>query len=217
MIVAILAAAALANTPASMEGNGEPEAVSIQESIEDGEEDASDGKPKAAESLPPREYTAEEIEDGASDDLQPHRFYNRPGATWDEYVEDSHECRLIAEGSTLAADGTVIQSAVTQTMLNPTNSPWAGAAGGVLGGAFAALMLDSGAEEAAALNRASCMMYRGWRFIRLRGRSRNTIRNMRQREREEFLRTVLGASGDLPWRYQSWDNSFADPQLRGDD
>ena len=92
------------------------------------------GSPAAAQPKIENGDTPEEIAKDAARDLKDNRFYNKPGATRAQYDSDWQECRLIARGSRLA-NGTI--PTYNPAIYNPSISPLAAGAGGLIGGMIA--------------------------------------------------------------------------------
>jgi len=150
----------------------------------------------------------EEIAQDAARDLKDNRFYNRPGATREQYNADWQTCRLIARGSRTPAG-------VVPYNYNPALvSPMAAAAGGAIGGLIAGA-IQEGAQRRA--NRRSCLLIRGWRLVELPAVETARVAAMTDADRSSYFDTIVGAAavkGEVTER-----TSFAlapDPELNLD-
>jgi hypothetical protein len=124
--------------------------------------------------------TREEIVVAANRDLNADTYYNKAGATLDDYYHDWQICRLIARGSTDNIPGTAYVY---------SGSPLAAGIGGALGVAIGAGIREEAVRQA---NRENCLLIKGWRVIRPSTRVGARITLSKGKAREAFLSNLVG-------------------------
>ncbi|GAA4019689.1 hypothetical protein GCM10022280_19600 [Sphingomonas swuensis] len=132
--------------------------------------------------------TPEEIAKDAARDLKDNRFYNKPGATRAQYDADWQECRLIARGSRLA-NGTI--PTYNPAIYNPSISPVAAGAGGLIGGMIAAAIAEGVQRRE---NRKRCLMIKGWQMVKLSDAQTAKVAAMADGDKETYFNTIVGAA-----------------------
>jgi hypothetical protein len=176
------------------------------------------GSPPVAQPVAPApkhpdgDDSPEEIAKDAERDLKDSRFYNKPGATRAQYDADWQECRMIARGSLNPNGRAPTTHYYNPGVLSPVAAGLAGAAGGLIGGLIAA-EIEKGQMRRA--NRRSCLLIKGWRRVEVGEAEAKRIAAMAEPERNRHFEKVLGAT-EVKGEIETWDNSFAAPQLAAD-
>lgn len=123
---------------------------------------------------------AENVAEGAADDLNADKFYNRPGATRSEYEADWEACRMIARGA-----------------LPPSkNFPSIGAANqssGISGILPAVISMTVEMTIERRSSRHVCLLTRGWRQYSLAATERQRLRGLSDAERAAYFDQAVGA------------------------
>lgn len=143
--------------------------------------------PAQAQPAPENKDTPEEIAKDAARDLKDNRFYNKPGATRAQYDADWQECRLIARGSRSTGGNTTYYN---PALYNPSISPLAAGIGGGLGAAIGAAIAEGVQRRE---NRKRCLMYKGWRMVRLPAAQASSIAKLSDAEKQAYLNRIVGA------------------------
>jgi hypothetical protein len=97
-----------------------------------------------------------EVVERASAELTATSYYNRPGATWDDYLQDWHGCALVTRGSRIPNQR--LSYLRSPSRLSPRESGIGATIGGHLGRGD---NLDELHDE----NRRGCLRARGWRRV----------------------------------------------------
>lgn len=130
------------------------------------------------------EDTPEEIAQDAARDLKDSSFYNKPGATRAQYDADWQTCRLIARGSRTPG-GTYVYA------YNPSViSPLAAGVGAGIGSLIGNAIVEGQMRRA---NRRLCLLYKGWRQVKVPAAQATRIAAMTDAQRDEFFNTIVGA------------------------
>lgn len=134
----------------------------------------------------PRDDSEDQVRRMAATDRDDSRFFNRPGATRDQYEFEWRQCRQIARRLATSRASTAWMST-------------AYAHGGLVGGFALSVIgggLDAGFSERRARRdiRRHCLMARGWRMVEPDEASRRRIAGMPRTEREAWLDQMLGAA-----------------------
>jgi hypothetical protein len=146
------------------------------------------GAPAAAQPKIENGDSPEEIAKDAQRDLKDNRFYNKPGATRAQYDADWQECRLIARGSRLA-NGTI--PTYNPALYNPSISPLAAGAGGLLGGMIASAIAEGHQRRD---NRKRCLLIKGWRMVKLPADKAAEIAAMTDEAKQGYFNSIVGAT-----------------------
>jgi len=150
------------------------------------------------------EDTPEEIAQDAQRDLRDNRFYNRPGATRDDYDSEWQTCRLIARGS-------VTPGGVTTYTYNPAViSPLAAGIGAGIGSAIGQAIAEGILRRA---NRRQCLLIRGWRLVEVSDAEQARIAALPEPERNAYFNSIVGAADVQGARISTWNNDYAAPRL----
>ena len=138
--------------------------------------------------------TAEEIADDAARDLKDRSYYNRPGATLEDYNADWQTCRLIARGSRTP-------SGMATYVYNPAFvSPLAAGIGSGIGAGLGALIAEGVQRRA---NRRACLLIKGWRLVRMTDAEQRQVAAMSPAGQQAFFAKAVGAenpSGEIEER-----------------
>ena len=140
-----------------------------------------------AQPAPENKDSPEEIAKDAQRDLKDNRFYNRPGATRADYDAEWQECRLIARGSKIGNGNTTYYN---PAMYNPSISPLAASAGGLLGAAIGAAIAEGVQRRE---NRKRCLMMKGWRMVKLPSDKTAAVSAMTDDAKQDYFNRIVGA------------------------
>lgn len=134
---------------------------------------------------PPSDDSPEEIAKDAARDLKDSRFYNRPGATREQFNTDWQECRLIARG-TRTPSGTYTY------VYNPAYiSPVAASVGAGIGAAIGQAIVEGQLRRT---NRRTCLMIRGWRLVEPPTAEIQRLGALGDSDRDAYLSKIIGAN-----------------------
>lgn len=133
----------------------------------------------------PTDDTPDEIAQDAQRDLKDTRFYNKPGATREEYNAAWQRCRLIARGS--QTPGGSIPYYYNPAVI----SPLAAGVGAGIGGMIGAAIVQGQQRRA---NRRQCLMIDGWRQVEVPAATAERIAAMTDADRDTFFNSIVGAS-----------------------
>ena len=129
--------------------------------------------------------TGESLEDIAKDaarDQQNRHYYNKPGATFADYNRDWQICRLIG-------NGTIASGPQGPSPYFVTNGLVGGLTATLLGG-----IVDSiSAHAEGNAKRHSCLLIKGWRFVKVPDIEIKRLAAMSATEREAYRRGLTGA------------------------
>jgi hypothetical protein len=144
----------------------------------------SNPAPVAQTPPPSNDDTPEEIAKDAARDLKESRFYNKPGATRDQFNADWQECRLIARGSRTPS------GSYTYVYNPAVISPLAAGIGGGIGAAIGQAIIEGQARRA---NRRQCLLIRGWRLVEPPQAEQVRLAALTDADRDAYLSKVIGA------------------------
>ena len=128
---------------------------------------------------PDQGHSPEEVARDAAGDLRPDRFYNKPGATRDDYTAAWQACRLISRGS---------ETPELKIMHREPQSV-ADVAGAGIGFWIAATVLDGRARRK---SRQSCLLYKGWRLVEPPAAEASRVRRMSAVLQAAHFDSVIG-------------------------
>jgi len=144
----------------------------------------TDAKPVAQNPTPDPDDTPESIAKDAERDVNPNRFYNKPGATRTDFDKAWQDCRLIARGSR-SPSGTIFYNYDPAVM-----SPMAAGVGGALGGLIVGVIAEG---EQRRINRRSCLLIRGWKLVEPSAEQSAKLVAMREPDRRAWFDKMIGA------------------------
>lgn len=130
----------------------------------------------------PRDDSEDQVRRMAATDRDDSRYFNRAGATRDQYDFEWRQCRQIARRlASSRSNGAWMQSGFIH----------AGVVGGLLIGG-----LDAGFSERRARRdiRRHCLLARGWRMVEPDEAGRARIAALPRAEREAFFDSMIGAA-----------------------
>ncbi len=151
----------------------------------------------------------EEIVYLAQREITGRQYFNRPGATMDDYYDDWLTCHLISKGSS-------VSFAPTAYVYNPANvSPMAAGIGGAIGAGIGSAFAEQAVIDS---NRRNCLYIKGWRRIRPRV---NVGAGISQREGEAltaYLERYIGEDEPAGKILEEWEDNVMpnDPLLKLD-
>lgn len=160
--------------------------------------------PAAATETTAPKPKAEAEEDGPK--LPADRYFNRTGSTWADYKTDWQDCRIIARGSQVPGQSTYIY-------VPASYSPIAAGVGAGLGAAIAVAIIEGQMRRA---NRATCLLIRGWREMKLSPAEVAMLAKLPVAERDSRIAEATGsAQPALGSVVHAWHNDYAELQIDG--
>ncbi len=127
------------------------------------------------------------------------QYFSRAGATMADYRSDWQTCRLIARGSRVAGP--------TTYYVPPSYSPVAAGIGAGIGAAIAVMIIEGKMRRA---NRATCLLIRGWREMKLSPAEVKTLAALPDADREaRRAEAIAAADPRLGTLVRAWHNDYA--------